>query len=58
MRWAGRVARIVEEKKVVLAGIPKERNHSENQGVDGVMGIRIDLREIGWGCRMDSVGLV
>jgi hypothetical protein len=29
---------MVEVKKVVLAGIPKERDHSENQGVDGVMG--------------------
>jgi hypothetical protein len=25
---------------------PKERDHSEDQGIDG---IRMDLREIGWG---------
>jgi hypothetical protein len=27
---------------------PKERDHSEDQGIDGD-GIRMDLREIGWG---------
>jgi hypothetical protein len=26
---------------------PKERDHWEDQGVDGKMGIRMDLREIG-----------
>jgi alpha-glucosidase (family GH31 glycosyl hydrolase) len=34
-------------------GSPKERDHSEDQGVDG---IKLDLREIGWGYRVDSVG--
>jgi hypothetical protein len=28
---------------------PKERDHLENQGVDGEDGIKMDLREIGWG---------
>jgi hypothetical protein len=28
---------------------PKEIDHSENQGVGGKMGVRIDLREIGLG---------
>jgi alpha-glucosidase (family GH31 glycosyl hydrolase) len=31
----------------------KERDQSEDQGVDG---IRMDLREIGWGCGLDSTG--
>jgi hypothetical protein len=48
MRWAGHVARMGEERKVykVLMGKPKERDHSEDQSVDG---IRKDLREIGLG---------
>jgi hypothetical protein len=29
-----------------------ERDHSEDRGVDG---IQMDLREIGWGCKVDSV---
>jgi alpha-glucosidase (family GH31 glycosyl hydrolase) len=29
---------------------PKKRDHSENQGVDG---LRMDLREFGWGCVLD-----
>jgi alpha-glucosidase (family GH31 glycosyl hydrolase) len=34
--------------------IPKETDHLEDQGVDG---IRMDLREIGWGrCEVDSPG--
>jgi hypothetical protein len=32
---------------------PKERDHSEDRGVDG---IRMDLREIGWRGGMDSTG--
>jgi hypothetical protein len=32
----------------------KERNHSEDQGVDG---IRMVLGEIGWGCGVDSIDL-
>jgi hypothetical protein len=44
-----------KERKLykVLVGKPEERNHSEDQGVDG---IRIDLREIDWGCGLDSTG--
>jgi hypothetical protein len=29
---------------------PKKRDHSQNQGVDGRIGIRMDLWDIGWGC--------
>jgi hypothetical protein len=31
----------------------KENDYSEDQGVDG---IRMDLKEIGWGGRVDPVG--
>jgi hypothetical protein len=39
-RWAGHVARMGEERKVyrVLVGKPKERDHSEDQSVDGRTG--------------------
>jgi hypothetical protein len=33
--------------------IPKERDHMEDLGVDG---IRMGLWEIGWGCGVDSNG--
>jgi hypothetical protein len=34
-----------------------ERDHLEDQGIDGREdGNRMDLKEIGWGCRVDSVG--
>jgi hypothetical protein len=32
---------------------PKERDHSEDHGADG---IRMSLRESGWGCGLDSTG--
>jgi hypothetical protein len=32
---------------------PKEGDHSEDRGVDG---LRMDLREIGWGGGVDSTG--
>jgi hypothetical protein len=41
MRWAGHVARIGDERKVykVLVGKPEgNRDHSEEQDVDGSMG--------------------
>jgi hypothetical protein len=28
---------------------PKEKDHLEDQGIDGRMGIKMDLREIDWG---------
>jgi hypothetical protein len=48
MRWTGHVARMGEEKKCTRfwQGSQKERYHLGDQGVDG---IRMDLREIGWG---------
>jgi hypothetical protein len=40
MRWAEHVARMGEDRKVykVLVGNPKERDHSDERGVDGTMG--------------------
>jgi hypothetical protein len=40
MRWAGHVARIGEGRKVyrVLVGNTEEKDHLEDQGVDGRMG--------------------
>jgi hypothetical protein len=47
MMWAGHVACMGEDRNVyrVLMGKP-EGYHLEDQGIDG---IRMDLREIGWG---------
>jgi hypothetical protein len=48
MRWAGHVARLGEERNVyrVLMGKPEEKRPLGRQRDDG---IRMDLREIGWG---------
>jgi hypothetical protein len=36
---------------------PKEKDRLEDQGVDGRMGFKMDLRKIGWwGCGVDSAG--
>jgi hypothetical protein len=39
---------VVEERKVykVLVGKPKERDHSEDQGVDGRMGSELILEKL------------
>jgi hypothetical protein len=51
MRWAGYVACMVRGEK--CTGLwwdgPKERDHLEDQGVDGEDGIGMDVMEIGWG---------
>jgi hypothetical protein len=39
-----------------FGGSLKERNHWKDEGVDGKIGIRIDLEDIGWGCGVDSIG--
>jgi hypothetical protein len=58
MRWAGHVARVGKDRKVykVLVVKPKERDHSENQGVDGWMGSEWILRRLAGGCGLDSTG--
>jgi hypothetical protein len=53
MRWVGHVTRMEDGMKVyrVLVVKSQEKNHLENQEVDG---IRLDLREIGWGVCSES----
>jgi hypothetical protein len=48
MRWAGHVAHMGEGRNVyrVLVGKPEGKTHLKDHGVDGV---KMDLREIGWG---------
>jgi len=48
MRWVEHVALMGEEMNVyrVLVGMPEERDHSKDQGVDGRMGSAMDLMEI------------
>jgi hypothetical protein len=48
MRWAGHVARMGEGGNVcgVLAGKPEGKDFLKDQGEDG---IKMDLREVGWG---------
>jgi hypothetical protein len=52
MRWTGHVARIGEERKVyrVLVVKPEGRRPLGKPRHGWESGIRIDLREIGWGC--------
>jgi hypothetical protein len=51
MRWAGHVARMGEERKVhrVLKGKPEGRRPLGRPSRRWDDGIRMDLREIGWG---------
>jgi hypothetical protein len=57
MRWAGHVARMGEGETCTgfWRESPKEKDHLKDQGVGGRMG-SMDLREIGWGCGVDSPG--
>jgi hypothetical protein len=53
MWWVGDVARMGEERKmyrVLMGKRPLRRPRCKWED-----GTRIDLREIGWGCRVDSV---
>jgi hypothetical protein len=59
MRWAGHAARMGEEINVykVLVGKPKRKRPLGRPGRRWEDGIRMDLREIGWGeCGLDSTG--
>jgi hypothetical protein len=51
MRWAGHVARIGEERKLykVLVGKPEGRRPLGKPRCRWENGIRMDLRETGWG---------
>jgi hypothetical protein len=50
------VARMGEESTRFRWEGRKERDHSEDRGVDGRVESEWILREIGWGCRVDTVG--
>jgi len=58
MRWAGHVARMVEERGVyrVLLGKPEGRRPLGRPRRRCVDNIRMDLQEVGCGC-MDWIGL-
>jgi hypothetical protein len=55
MRWAGHVARMGEERKVyrVLVGKPEGKRPLGRLRRRWEDGIRMDLREIGWGIGFD-----
>jgi hypothetical protein len=57
-RWAGHVARMGEERKVykVLVGSPEGKRPLGRPRRRWEDGNRMDLREIGWRCRVDPVG--
>jgi hypothetical protein len=60
MRWAGHVARMGEGRNVyrVLMGRPEGKRPLERPRRRWEDGIKMDLREIGWGgCGVDSPGL-
>jgi hypothetical protein len=58
MRWAGHVARIGEGRNVyrILVGKPKGKGPLERPRRRWENVIKMGLREIGWGFRMDSPG--
>jgi hypothetical protein len=58
MRWEGHVALMGEDRKVykVLVGKTKRKEPIGRPRHRWDYGIRMDLREIGWGCRVDSAG--
>jgi hypothetical protein len=60
MRWAGHVARMGEGRNVCsgLVGRPEGKDHLENQGADGRMGLKWTLGRLagGGGCGVDSPG--
>jgi hypothetical protein len=59
MRWAGHVARMGEGRKVyrILVEKPEgKRDHLEDQGVDGRMGLEQTLGALAGGCGVDSAG--
>jgi hypothetical protein len=51
MRWAEHVAHAAEERKYTRFWweSPNERDHSEDQEIDGRMGVRMYRKEIDWG---------
>jgi hypothetical protein len=58
MRWAGHAASMGEGRNVyrVLVGKPRGKRPSGRPRRRRKDGIKMDLREIGWGCGVDSPG--
>jgi hypothetical protein len=58
MRWAGRVARMGEGRNLyrVLVGKPEGKRPLERPRRRWEYGIKMDLREIGWGGGVESPG--
>jgi hypothetical protein len=58
MRWAGHVARMGEGRNVyrVLVGKPEGKRPLVRPRRRWEDGIKMDLRETGWGCGVDSPG--
>jgi hypothetical protein len=58
MRWVGRVARMGEGRKLyrVPVGKPEEKRPLERPRRRWENGIKMGLRDIGWGCGVDSPG--
>jgi hypothetical protein len=58
MTWAGHVARTGEERNVsrVLVGKPEGKRPLGRPRRSWEDGIKTDLREIGWGCGVDTSG--
>jgi hypothetical protein len=58
MRWAGHVARKGEDRKVymVLVENPEGKKPLGRPNRWWMDGIRMDLRDSGWGCGLDSSG--
>jgi hypothetical protein len=58
MRWAGHVARMGEGRNVyrVLVGKPEGKRPLGRPRRRWEDGIKMDLRESGWGCGVDSAG--
>jgi hypothetical protein len=58
MRWAGHVARMGEGRNVyrVLVGKPEGKRQLGRPRRRWEDGIKMDLREIGWVCGVDSPG--
>jgi hypothetical protein len=56
VRWTGHVARMGEQRKVyrVLVGKPDGKRPFERPRRRWEDGFMMDLREMGWGCRVDS----
>jgi hypothetical protein len=56
MRWAGNVARMGEVRKVymVLVGNPEGKRSLVRRRSRWEDGIKMDLRDVGWGCGVDS----